>query len=375
MLTLKVPAHTASRTARAALSVLAAVSMVAAALIAAPPVAYAATYNVTSTVDAADGVCDANCTLREAILAANANPGQDLINVPAGTYTLTVTTAGDAGGDLDIRDGVIIRGAGPTSTIIQAGTDSTNGIDRVMQIELDSLSSNLNAVIENVTIRYGRTDAAGQGGAINYDQFDGVSGTLTIRNSIITQNWAGRRGGGIAAYNSDYSPSALVTIEDTEVSANTSGKGVDTADGQQYGGLGGGLEGGYLVRVVIERSEFINNITDDGKMFSGDGAGINLWDDGGASSYIRDSIISGNDSTAAAGNGRGGGLFTGRPLTITNTTISGNQAGSFGGGLVAGMLDPDTLTLANVTISGNTAQKEGGGVFLALPSTGNPVVT
>jgi len=41
--------------------------------------ASAATFDVNTTDNADDGVCDANhCSLREAILAANANPGPDL---------------------------------------------------------------------------------------------------------------------------------------------------------------------------------------------------------------------------------------------------------------------------------------------------------
>ena len=46
-------------------------------------VAAAATYSVTKTADASDGTCDADCSLREAVSAANATPGAVLI--PAGT--------------------------------------------------------------------------------------------------------------------------------------------------------------------------------------------------------------------------------------------------------------------------------------------------
>ncbi|HYG57497.1 MAG TPA: choice-of-anchor Q domain-containing protein, partial [Symbiobacteriaceae bacterium] len=99
---------------------------------------------------------------------------------------------------MDIRDGVVIQGAGPTTTIIQAGTTNSNGIDRVIQIELDSFSTSRDVVIDNVTIRYGRTAATGHGGGINFDVYNtGVSGTLTLRNAIVTENWAGRKGGGL----------------------------------------------------------------------------------------------------------------------------------------------------------------------------------
>lgn len=44
-----------------------------------PSQAFAATYTVTKTADTNDGTCDADCSLREAIAAANADPGHDTI--------------------------------------------------------------------------------------------------------------------------------------------------------------------------------------------------------------------------------------------------------------------------------------------------------
>ena len=89
----------------------------------APGAAEAATIIVNTTADAVDanpgdGVCDdgtGNCTLRAAIMEANALAGADTITVPAGTYTLAIAgTDEDAGatGDLDITDDLTIVGAG-----------------------------------------------------------------------------------------------------------------------------------------------------------------------------------------------------------------------------------------------------------------------
>src|SRR5262245_13636387 len=73
-----------------------------------------AVFNVTTTADSL-----APGTLRSSIIAANATPGADIIRVPAGSYALTLTGAGEdaaASGDLDITEAVTIRGtgAGPT---------------------------------------------------------------------------------------------------------------------------------------------------------------------------------------------------------------------------------------------------------------------
>ena len=50
---------------------------------------------VTKTDDTADGTCGADCSLREAIIAANNTVAADTINVPAGTYNLTRCEAND----------------------------------------------------------------------------------------------------------------------------------------------------------------------------------------------------------------------------------------------------------------------------------------
>ncbi|MEM6796184.1 MAG: hypothetical protein AAF725_19580, partial [Acidobacteriota bacterium] len=89
------------------------------------PPAHAATIAVTTTADviAVDGLC----SLREAVTAANTNlpfsdcptgeavPAVDVIELAAGTYTLTllpVDEDANLGGDLDLTEAVTIRGLG-----------------------------------------------------------------------------------------------------------------------------------------------------------------------------------------------------------------------------------------------------------------------
>src|SRR3712207_5688267 len=77
-----------------------------------PAVAGSTDLLVTKTADTNDGSCDLNdCSLREAIIESNTD-GADAIELPAGTYKLTIKGANEdlaATGDLDIRRGVTIR--------------------------------------------------------------------------------------------------------------------------------------------------------------------------------------------------------------------------------------------------------------------------
>ena len=59
--------------------------------------------------------------------------------------------------------------------------------------------------------------------------------------------------------------------------------------------------------------------------------------------------------------GVGGGIFNAGTLTLTNSTVSGNNADGDGGGIYNA--NGGTATLTNITVSGNNAGVDGGGVF------------
>ncbi|HEV2990309.1 MAG TPA: hypothetical protein VG759_17850, partial [Candidatus Angelobacter sp.] len=123
------------------------------------------TVNTTNDVVVANACANnvANsCSLREAIIEANATPGVDTIMVPAGTYTLTIPGIDESAsltGDLNITDGVNIVGAGSSTTIIQAGTSATNGIDRVLDINPNGSLPSFDTSLSNLTIRFGRNSS------------------------------------------------------------------------------------------------------------------------------------------------------------------------------------------------------------------------
>src|SRR5947208_9511102 len=90
-----------------------------------PRAARATPFLVNSTDDApdavpGDGICatlSELCTLRAAIMEANQLPGAHTITMPGGIYHLTMAGADEdyaATGDLDIRNELVIIGAGST---------------------------------------------------------------------------------------------------------------------------------------------------------------------------------------------------------------------------------------------------------------------
>ncbi|NOK63371.1 MAG: hypothetical protein GFH27_549347n74 [Chloroflexi bacterium AL-W] len=152
---------------------------------------YAATFTVTRADDPVpDGCNSGDCSLREAIIAANNAAGADTITLAAETYTLSIAGVNEQAsrtGDLDISGGLTINGVASATTLITA----TANLDRILNIHSG------NVTINNTTIGGGDADSASDtGGAIKN------AGTLTLNNSAVQDSQA-RYGGGI--HNSLYS--------------------------------------------------------------------------------------------------------------------------------------------------------------------------
>ena len=282
--------------------------------------ATAATFVVTTTADGNNGACTVSlCTLRDAVIAANAAAGADIITLPAGTYTLTIAGQNEdlaATGDLDITGALTINGAGQATTIVDGGA-----LDRVFDIH------GATVIFNDLTVRNGLPGALAAGGGIAND------GTLTLNNCTVSGNHTNNGdGAGIWTNNT-------LTLNSSTISGNVGGGG----------GNGGGIEN--------EDVFVINNST-----ISGNSAGPNGGNGAGIynnfSGSITNSTISGN---IGAGGGNGPGIYhNGTTLTITGSTISGNSsANGDGGGIYNSGV---SLILTNCTISGNTSF-DGGGVF------------
>jgi len=176
---------------------------------------FGSVYTVTKSSDTNDGICDKDCSLREAVVAANKHEGFDVIKIPAGEYKLTIKGLKELygeKGDLNINDDLYIMGDGKDKTVITGTKD-----DRVFYI--DTFSKGKKVKLFDLTVRNGKSDYGG--GILS-------NGDLTLENVKITDNEA-NNGGGILS-------SSSLTIQNCDILNNSA-----ITTGELSNGFGGGV--------------------------------------------------------------------------------------------------------------------------------------
>lgn len=248
--------------------------------------AFATDFVVTKTNDTNDGVCDADCSLREAIAAANASPGADRVILGSGlSYTFSIASA------LTISDSLTIEG--------NASTVDAMGLSRVFDV------GNVSVTINNLTIRGGAsTGFLSPGGGLRIQ-----NGTAILNNCTVTANSSADDGGGIAvigSYDTTNGASlAHLTVNNSTVSNNTAAQG-----------------GGILCALCALSGSGSTIISNSAS--SGDGGGIDMVGDSSTLMLIGCALVS---NTASMG--RGGGLsvpFGSSNPNVTVSRIAGNSA-------------------------------------------------
>lgn len=304
--------------------------------------ANAATFEVTKRSDPAPGPCTpADCSLREAVIAANTSLGEsDRIVLPrAKRYRLTIPDAMTeaASGDLDVNnDGLQILHPGRGRATIEQ-----EAADRVLDV-----ANGAPLTLRKVVVTGGSQPTDGSyGGGIR------AVANLTVVKSVIRGNSAGSCGGGIHTQTG-----TPLVLRRSSVVGNEAGS---DAGGVSHSCFG---SGGQLTMV---RSTIARNRSDANSDGIGRGGGM-YFQTGDFQSRITDSTIARNNTGPGGhmfGASEGGGIYADLgQLRITDTTISDNRTGDGGGGISLDGTEP--LVITNSTIAGNRAKGVGGGISM-----------
>ena len=299
--------------------------------------ASALTYTVTKTADTFDGVCDADCSLREAIGAANATVDNDTIAFSAlfnSAQTITLLS-----GEIVFANNGTLTINGPGANLL---TISGNNASRIF-----ASGANVVVNINNLKFTAGTgagTVNTGRGGAV-YN----VGGTMTITNSIFIGNSAANGGAINNAASTSPSVPANLTIINCVFTNNSATS-----------------SGGAMQNFSTSTLHLINSTV----------AGNNSSSTGIAGAFqangtvtITNSTISGN--TAPTGTG-GGVYFNGTSMIMTNATIVGNSCGVGGGGLHRTGANP--ALIRNSIFNGNNGAAGTPDVSGTVGSLGNNII-
>ena len=368
--------------------------------------AFAANFTVDSTADAVDnnpgnGACEiagGGCTLRAAIMEANAWPGADTIAVPAGTYQLTregvdelcendtiyptgtpcnitadplkpyqpIITSDASKGDLDITDDVTITGAGSDVTKIQwaptspgvpleGDNDPLSG-DRIFHaaVKLTATEDIVNVTIQGLTVVNGEV---GLKPTVATDVCVADNATLPSSTTYDANK--------LNAYD-------IKVIESICGELDADGKLSDLDTSiiiDQFRRMGGGIAVGGGYTVVTYDSTKVGQppaviIGGENQVASVEHASLN------------DVVVINNWS-----GGDGGGVFMPIPSTISQSRISGNTSEGNGGGLysegnvtvsdtlIGKVFDADTAAAHPELTNGNYGENGGAIFFTGAPQT------
>jgi CSLREA domain-containing protein len=354
--------------------------------------AWSASFVVDSTADAidqtpGDGVCAAitttpgKCTLRAAVMEANASPGADVITfASAGQYFLNLRNPNSSFfgfesdpkvGDIEITESLTIKGDTAVPVVIHGGGQADFGAlkDRLFQISPPAFGSTgqpIDVTIEGLTLKggYQPNENWGGGAVLVYNVMNGpfipTALKLTLRNVIMDANYSYVTGGAVSSYGGD------ILIENSQLTNNRTPYIRNNQSGQ-FGFPGGAFLGGGQGGAVAAwgGSLIIRGSTITGNWAQTGGA-VYAQDASATPTYVllEDCVVQGNLGfmgaaffNAARGSWNIGtaGLVT-HGMVLNRVTVTANLA-EFAG---AGMYNIGTVRVANSTFSLNEAWLDGG---------------
>ncbi|MBX7105228.1 MAG: hypothetical protein K1X57_14190 [Gemmataceae bacterium] len=301
---------------------------------------------------------DGKISLREAILAANLNPGYDSISFDPVVFASPVTiTLG--GTEMAINDSLVIAGTGQSNLTVAQAAGAAATTRRVFNI---SGNQYITVNVSDMTLTGGTASSAG--GAVTI-----ADENVTFTNVRITGNTTNTTGGGAIALGTALGQLTLIgcTIDGN----TTTGTAAD----------GGAIRGASQTTITIQNSVISGNTTGD------DGGAIYFIGNGNAGGLrITGSSIVNNRATSTTSSVGGAinvvtniNIPTPYGFFIRNSTISGNSAGLNGGAIDIGTGISGTLTIQNSTITNNTAagvgaNQGGGGIHSSATAAPFPVI-
>jgi CSLREA domain-containing protein len=375
-----------------------------------PSAASALVPGTTITVNTtADGMGGPDCTLRDAITAANTDTAAGGCSAGHGADTIDFSLSGqiNLGSTLPaVASGLTIDGSGQSIVV------SGQGAVRVLEVSAgasltlhrltiaDGDAANAGGIlnggtlhVSNSTLSGNKTETFGNGGGI----WNTAGGTLMVRSSSFSGNGDGNLTLGAGIYNSGRARVENSTFADNEADH---GGGIFNAgrlavrDSTFTGNSAG--EGGAIHNIAgptlsIANSSFVGNFTTEGSggaISSRAGTmltvGNSIFSENGASDagaiasegtlIVAHSTFEGNDANG------GGAIESFGTFTVTDSTFTGNSALS-GAGIetigvgtirgstfalntadsAAGIRNVGTLTVSNSTFAGNTTMIPFGG--------------
>ncbi|CAN5618654.1 hypothetical protein BH10ACI3_BH10ACI3_03660 [soil metagenome] len=295
------------------------------------------TFTVTKTADTNDGSCDADCSLREAIGAANISESNDTIQFDPIVFD-TARTIALTGGQLPVcnNGSVTVNGTGSGQLVI-----SGNNQSRVMRVFPGGSATLNDLTIADGNATFGPFTGCSSGPGVDASFGGGgieSAGTLIINNSVVRNNFVIGSAGGIS---NSY---GKITITNSSIRNNRASS--------SYGGIANfGFGTSLPVTVTILNSQITNNEALGANSDGGGGLG-----NGGRGTMTLDNSTVSNNTSAASG---GGIRNANSVLLITNSAISNNKAA---GGAGIANSDSGTIAIADSTINANTSSGNGGGI-------------
>jgi len=316
---------------------------------------HAATFNVTRTDDPVPDGCTVNdCSLREAVIAADQTITKDFIVLPAGTHLIDLSGSDSSEnvGDLDISTDMEFVGA-------PSAIDGQN-LGRIMDI-----SSDANVTLRDLTLQNANTSLA-TNGSLNGGAIEIGGGSLTLDTITLEDNSTQSLGGAVYAFDD-----AVVIIENCSFINNRAGDGAgvfastgitvrDTLFQNNRADLNA-LGNGAVYLSGTSSDALFEDVTFDNNLSTGPGGAIQFLG--------RNLLIDGLIATSNKSTNRSGGVISVpgtahvKQVEIVNALFESNMAEDSGGAMTFAD-DDDVLDISHSSFVSNTAGEDGGALYL-----------